>query len=323
MQKAIRATLAYYELTGAGTSILWKPRPDGKMWKTSQGLNPVFIDLKRLNIEPFIRGRLLFQVMGYFLSAHEGIKKARKAYLKEIKTSHKKSEKADSSLWEEVKDRAESLGVGLVGFAPVDDNLIFTTDHSGKIDFLYENAIVLGMEMDFSHIQDAPGPKAGLEAQRVYAQLGIATNKIADFIRSRGYGAIACHPYGGPALYPAMAVRAGLGQMGRHGMLISKKFGPRQRLSMITTNAGPLPETKKEDLGISEFCEKCGLCIKKCPVGAIYQKPVKKQSSTVSCVDHEKCGTFFYDHDGCSVCIKSCPFHKNGYGKIMRKKGKA
>jgi epoxyqueuosine reductase len=285
--------------------------------KSSTGLQSVYIDMSRFNMRPFIEAGLHHKMLPILFKLFSGITKAKKDYKKAMETPASRAGNASPEFWEEIRHKAQSLGIGVIGFAPVDENLIFQTDYVGKIRGLYENAIVLGMEMDFSAIDLAPAPQAGLEAMRVYADLGVATNKLSDFVRSRGYKAIACHPLGGPILFPAMAEKANMGQMGKLGFLITKEFGPRLRLSMIATNASPIPESSVKDFGVLDFCEKCGICIRKCPAGAVYETPVQKERGLYTCISSEKCFSEFYDKDGCSVCIKVCPFHKKEYDLVM------
>ena len=180
------------------------------------------------------------------------IRKAISTYKKEIKDLPEGVQSAPQEFWDEVMIQAKELGIDLIGFASIDEDFIFENDHIGGIDVLYENAIVLGMEMDYEAIETAPEPPAGIESLNIYAELGEATNKLTAFIRSKGYHAIGCHPLGGPILYPAMAVKAGLGRIGRQGLLITKKFGPRQRLSVISVNISPLPEVGKW-IGVLRF----------------------------------------------------------------------
>ncbi|MFX1443266.1 MAG: 4Fe-4S dicluster domain-containing protein [Promethearchaeota archaeon] len=104
----------------------------------------------------------------------------------------------------------------------------------------------------------------------------------------------------------------------RQGLFITKKFGPRQRLSMIATNASPLPKMAEEDYQISEYCDKCGTCIKMCPVNAILEEPIEHEDGTVTRIDSNKCFPYFYENVGCSICIKVCPFHKVGYDKLFK-----
>lgn len=229
----------------------------------------------------------------------------------ELKPKGKKVD-VDAKFWDDLKDYTKSLGVGLIGFAPVKEEYIFEGYR-----LHYDNAVVLGMEMDFDSIEDAPGARACLETRRVYAELGIATNKVADYLREKGYRAQACHPLGGPILYPAMAVLANLGEIGRQGLLISPEFGPRQRLSMIATEAIPLPRVKHMDFGIEEYCKKCAACVEACPGNAILAEPVTNENGTVTRINYLKCFPHFYRYTGCSLCIKACPFNRIGYEKVI------
>ena len=280
--------------------------------KKSKGLKANYIDQTKFDISSF-KGDLAEKASKIIPKMFMGIQKARRDYKGEMKSPPIEIQKAPPKLWNDIVEKSKLLGIDLIGFTPIDDNLIFENDYVGGIEFLYENGIVLGMEMDYEAINTAPDPPAGLESLRIYAELGEATNNLVDFIRSKGYRAIACHPLGGPILYPAMAVKAKMGKIGRQGLLITKKFGPRQRLSLISVNAGPLLENQDDDFEISKYCEKCRRCINFCPVNAILEEPVVNENGTITHIDSDKCFEYFYKTTGCSVCIEKCPFHKTGY----------
>ncbi len=283
-----------------------------KLLKKSKGLNSRLIELNKFDIREF-KGHLSDKAKIVVPKLFKTVQRAKVDYKREMKNLPEKVQSAPKELWEEVIEQAKILGIDLIGFAPVDENFIFKNDYVSGIEVLYENAIVLGMEMDYEAIDTAPEPPAGLESLNIYAELGEATNKLTDFIRSKGYRAIGCHPLGGPILYPAMAVKAGLGKIGKQGLLITKKFGPRQRLSMISVNLTPLPEIVQETVDIEQYCKKCKRCVNLCPVSAIYNEPIIKENGSITRIDGEKCIEYFYKTTGCSVCIKECPFHKIGY----------
>jgi epoxyqueuosine reductase QueG len=286
--------------------------------KKSKGLKTKYIDQTKFDISLF-KGNLTEKAIDIIPKMFKGIQKARSDYKKEIKNPPQGMDTTPEGFWDEVIEKSETLGIDLIGFAPVDETLMFEKDYVGGIEFLYENGIVLGMEMDYDAINTAPDPPAGLESLRIYAELGESTNELADFIRSKGVRAIACHPLGGPILLPAMAVKAKLGKIGRQGLLITRKFGPRQRLSLISVNTGSLPENTNPEIEISNFCKKCRWCINFCPTQAIYEDPVVNEDGTITRIDSEKCFDYFYKTTGCSVCIEKCPLHRNFEGIFYRR----
>ena len=285
--------------------------------KKSRGLKTRIIEINNYTI-PLLNSPMADTVSKIITKIINGVNKAKKDYKKEIKIPPKEEQFASEEFWDEIIEKAKTLGIGLIGFTPIDENFIFENDSISRIKFLYDNGIVLGMEMNYDAMETAPEAPAGIESLNIYAELGHTMNQLADFIRSKGFRAIVCHPLGGPILFPAMAVKANMGEIGRQGLLISKNYGPRQRLSMIATNASPLPEHTPEDFKIHEYCKKCGICIKKCPSKAIYEEPIINQDGTISHIDWKKCIEYFYKTTGCSICIQVCPFHKIGYKKIFK-----
>ncbi|MFX0011261.1 MAG: hypothetical protein ACFE9R_13175, partial [Candidatus Hermodarchaeota archaeon] len=172
-----------------------------------------------------------------------------------------------------------------------------------------KNAIILGMEMDWEKIKEAPSIYCGIEAFRVYYELGEKTIELTRFFQEQGYKAEAHHPFGGKLLFTAHAVAAGLGIKGRNGLILTPEFGPRQRWSVITTDA-EIPETKKVDFTeMEEFCETCGACITECLGKATYEEPIEKikGSGIITHIDREKCMESLLDNNYCSNCLKVCP----------------
>jgi ferredoxin len=213
---------------------------------------------------------------------------------------------------DELEAYARSLDVSSIGYTKVPERWIF----QGKA-LLHLKAVMLTMEMDKARIDTAPSVVAKQAVMEIYRDLGIAANKIAAYLRNRGYSAHAAHPLMGPALYPPLTQRAGLGWLGASGLLITPEHGPRVRLAAVLTNIEDLPfSTLNDHDWVEDFCATCGICVRQCPVEAIYPEPMHHDNGQITCVDNDRCFPYFSDYFGCSVCIKVCPFNNTSYDKV-------
>jgi epoxyqueuosine reductase len=225
-------------------------------------------------------------------------------------TNGKKRMAADSL--EALRHFAHSVGVDKIGYTAVPQEWVFQDTA-----IRYTQAIVLVMEMSKARMDLAPNPDTAVMVHETYNQLGQAANKIANWLRERGYSTHAGHPLGGMALYPPMAQSAGLGWRGINGLLITPEFGPRVRLAAVFTEIENLPlYTGDEYAWILDFCDVCRRCVRDCPPQAIYDEPIAHNNGLVTVLDNGKCFPYFAKNHGCSVCIKVCPFNQQGYDKI-------
>lgn len=218
----------------------------------------------------------------------------------------------DTKTLEDLAIFAQSVGADKIGFTPVPQEWVF---HDTAI--AYTQAIVLVMEMDKDRMDSAPSPDTAVMVHETYNQLGQVSNKIADWLRERGYAAHAGHPLGGMALYPPMAQAAGLGWRGINGLVITPEFGPRVRLAAVFTEIENLPVYEgDEHAWVLDFCEECRRCIRDCPPDAFYDEPIQHENGLVTVLDNAKCFPYFATNHGCSICIKVCPFNQKSYEKI-------
>lgn len=209
----------------------------------------------------------------------------------------------DSKFKDKFEKYAYSIGINNIGYVDVPSDLIFQ-DRS----ILFKKAIVLTMEMDKDSVNNAPSPQTQEEGIVTYDELGKKTNLLAQYLRENGFASHPSHPAGGLVTYTKLAKKAGLGNIGRHGLLITPELGPRQRISAIFISAENLPDTSSDAHSwINEFCASCGKCIKKCPDQAIVEKNTFQGSKTKIITD--LC-------HGCTICMKECLFNKIGYQKI-------
>lgn len=213
-----------------------------------------------------------------------------------------------------LEDKARHWGALDVRYTSVPEDLIF----KGK-SIPYRYAIVITGEMDKEKIMTAPSVDCMIEVQKTYGNTGVIANKIAKFLRNNGYNAVPCHSLGGVVDYPALAQEAGMGILGRHGLLISKINGASQRIAAVFTDVENFQNRPGEDYSwVPEYCDTCGSCVKNCKVGAIYETKVVDESGQYTTTDGDKCLEYFSTHYGCSICIKVCPFTRVGYDKLRK-----
>jgi epoxyqueuosine reductase len=140
--------------------------------------------------------------------------------------------------------------------------------------------------------------------------------KLLDFIKSlagRGIKSKICVD-SVPLAERALAVRAGLGFIGKNHMLINPKLGCRIFLGEIITDLKLLP-----DEPVAGDCAGCRKCLDACPTGAL--RP-DGQFDAGLCINYltieykgqippepaEKIGDRLF---GCEECIEVCPYQQN------------
>jgi epoxyqueuosine reductase len=117
---------------------------------------------------------------------------------------------------------------------------------------------------------------------------------------------------------PSLARMAGMGEFGRHGMLISPFSGACQRMAGVFTNLRlPVARSNPHEW-VREFCGSCGKCIRACPPKAIREEPVPTKAGHYSCVETGRCLLYLVTHFGCTICVKECPFTTMGYDRIQK-----
>ena len=113
--------------------------------------------------------------------------------------------------------------------------------------------------------------------------------------------------------HKTVATRAGLGWIGKNGLLVTKIFGPAVRISSLLTNA-PLTCDKPVN---SSLCGTCTLCVKSCPAqalhGTLWEAGIKREKI----VDVERCykkqieimhRETGIEADLCGRCFAVCPY---------------
>ena len=230
----------------------------------------------------------------------------------------------------DVKKAATFFGADLVGICKLDRRWTYShTCEKGIGDsepFVYKNqeipeefqyAVVMGFEPDYEmlkHVQTSIGAAAH---DRASTDMVVTGASLTRFIHYLGFNAIDSNLDDVVMTVP-MAMQAGLGQIGRHGLLITPWFGPRIRLSTVITNLPLLPDSPI-DFGVTEFCDVCKKCADKCPGQAISQGKRTSEPTNIA----NSSGGLKWPQNGelcllraarykypCSSCVSVCPYNK-------------
>ncbi|HHX60662.1 MAG TPA: epoxyqueuosine reductase [Epulopiscium sp.] len=115
-----------------------------------------------------------------------------------------------------------------------------------------------------------------------------------------------------PFSYKFAAVNAGLGWIGKNDVLITKKYGPRVRLSVILIAFNlPVGEAIKH----SNCDNKCKYCVQACPYNFLRNAQWDIDKYRDDLIDYHSCNvkrSFYIKKHGrknaCGLCMVSCPF---------------
>jgi reductive dehalogenase len=225
---------------------------------------------------------------------------------------------------EKIKGFAKHLGAAVVRTGPLNPSYVYS--HKGRmyrrpgddepevgtpIDLKHKNAIVLVEGLNQKILKGAPKKQVILEIFRAYSKLEQMALILARYIRLLGYPARAHVVTNYQLIVPPVAIDAGVGKLGRHGVLISKEFGSTMKMAVVSTDLD-LSYDKKTKLGVADFCENCKICAQNCPSGAISHG--KKQM--VRGVERypfkaEACFKIWNETGtDCGVCLSCCPYSK-------------
>ncbi|MHA1226571.1 MAG: 4Fe-4S dicluster domain-containing protein, partial [Candidatus Hodarchaeales archaeon] len=209
------------------------------------------------------KGRGLFKLILMVPYVLKTMRYARKSSRSITKKPHDAKNLADKEFFDELEAYAKDMGCTAIGYTEVPRDYIFQNKP-----LLFKNAIILTMDMKKKKLKKAPSIATGKEVWQTYAGLSKVVYKLSEFMRKRGFNAHPDPPIGGRSNFVLLAQKAGLGHIGRHGLLISEKNGPSQRIAAIYTDIANLPFTDSNAENYSwipEFCDTCNHCVKACP----------------------------------------------------------
>lgn len=220
-----------------------------------------------------------------------------------------------------VKHVACQVGAAKTGICQLDKKWLY---RGVQVPEGVQNAIVMAVEMDAQGIAASPAVPAAIATGIGYSKMAFMLAILGEFIRNLGYTALQCG--NDTALSIPLAIEAGLGELGRNGLLITPQYGSRVRLCKILTNL-PLAVDHPISFGVKDYCTTCKLCAQHCEADAISRDD--NPSSITACrsnnpgahkwyVNAEKCYLYWCENSiDCSTCIKVCPYTSNPDNKIF------
>ena len=232
----------------------------------------------------------------------------------------------------EIKKAARLFGADLVGVTYYDERWVYTHKYSRQNEDAapmdlpegLTSVVVVCHEMDHELLRTVPSALSGTATGVGYSKDVVTILALAQYIRNLGYRAYAS--MNDTASSIPFAIKAGLGEYGRHGLLIVPGLGPRVRIGKVFTDL-PLAHDRPIRFGVKEFCEVCRRCSDACPPQAIDAgepaATVHNRSNvrgvTKWTTDAEKCFSFWVSQvTDCSICIRVCPYNR-GYPRWVNR----
>jgi reductive dehalogenase len=210
---------------------------------------------------------------------------------------------------------ALKLGAVSLGVTELKDYHLYTTVGRGPqwgepVRREHDFAIALTVEMDKEMIARAPQGPTVMESAQQYVAAGVIAVQIADFIRRLGYAARAHIDGNYRVVCPLVARDAGLGEIGRMGLLMTPELGPRVRIGVVTTTLPLVPEVRRRDPTTIDFCTHCRKCADACPSNAIsHDGRAEIDGVRRWQIDQEACFTYWCSvGTDCARCVAVCPY---------------
>lgn len=174
-----------------------------------------------------------------------------------------------------IKNLARYLGALDVGITELKPYHVYshigrgTGVYGAPISIEHRFAIAFTVEMDRMMIAANPEPPGVLESAKQYVEAARVAVQLAACIRHLGYPARAHIDGNYRVVAPLVARDAGLGEIGRMGILMTPRQGPRVRINVVTTDLELRVDHPMRNPAMIDFCMICQKCAENCPVKAI------------------------------------------------------
>jgi NAD-dependent dihydropyrimidine dehydrogenase PreA subunit len=208
---------------------------------------------------------------------------------------------------------AQSYGAVVFGTALLGESCFYKIRGRGNeygkgVNIDKRQGIVFGVHMNLQQIRQAPKPEASAEVVNGYARVALAGLALSYCIRSWGWKADCTMDGRADVILPIAARYAGLGSIGRSGLLLTKEYGPCIRLGAVLTDL-PLERTKRNECNESRVCAACRKCAEACPGKALDMN--YHENGQFHPVNDNECFKKWLEFGtDCGLCIAQCPLSR-------------
>jgi len=206
---------------------------------------------------------------------------------------------------EEIKQFLKNYNIKIVGFGNIPEKIEIL-----EINHRYLRAIVFGYQISegvLNTIKDSPTLIYKQHYKTVNWLLDQSAYHLVRFIEEKGYNALAIpasqtvdwQNQKGHISHKLLAVEAGLGFIGKSGLVVNPQYGARVRYVSVLTDLEFEPDKK-----IVGDCSNCKKCITSCPAGAISEQGVDLKKCLAKLKEFARMpgiGQYI-----CGVCVKVC-----------------
>lgn len=188
-----------------------------------------------------------------------------------------------------------------------------------RMDDLVIDSIETGPNADYYALYQAVNAELAEIAKRIKAELrgnGIESVDVAPSLTARDRNEHFDRTLSLDFSHKMVATRAGLGWIGKSGLLVTRKYGPRVRL--VSVLLGHTVDYCREPVLKSE-CQGCDLCVRNCPARALSGKEWDITKRREEIFDAFACRQKCRELGGligegirlCGICISVCPVGKH------------
>lgn len=210
---------------------------------------------------------------------------------------------------EKIREFLLENGAGEVGFCSLTEENPFGLGYAVSFDIPLSEAIVDGIcgkptHTYFHHYRtvNALIDNLALRAGLMLGREGFSYAPIPASQSVNGMQGIFSHKYA--------ASLSGLGFVGKSGLFLSHKFGPRVRLGTILTDC----DFGTENVDVRCLCGDCTACAEACPAMAIRGEEWAAGEERDKIIDAKACSDYMkreFQHIGrgavCGICMRVCP----------------